>query len=70
MSVFIYDPRKIQVGGPDLTPRAMGTSQVRVGRNGGYSVAVTQRDGVGYTLASDLDPDRNAELVSFSEPQQ
>ncbi len=64
VSVFIYDPRKIQVGGSELTPRAVGTSQVRVGRNGGYSVAVTQRDGVGYTLASDLDQDRSAQLLA------
>ena len=67
VSVFIYDPRKIQVNGPDLTPRAVGTSQVRVGRNGGYSVAVTQRDGVGYTLASDLDQDRSAQLLADAE---
>lgn len=60
VSVFIYDPRKIQVGGPDLTPRSVGTSQVRVGRNGGYSVAVTQHGGVGYTLASDIDQDQLA----------
>ena len=67
VSVFIYDPRKIQVNGPDLTPRAVGTSEVRVGRNGGYSVAVTQRDGVGYTLASDLDQDRSARLLADAE---
>jgi anti-sigma factor RsiW len=67
VSVFIYDPRKIQVGGPELTPRAVGTAQVRVGRASGYSVAVAERDGVGYTLASDLDPDRSAELIGDAE---
>ena len=37
-------------------PRAVGTAEVRVGRTDGYSVAVTQHGGVGYTIASDMDP--------------
>lgn len=65
VSVFIYDPRKIQVGGADLTPRAVGTAEVRVGRANGYSVAVTQKGGVGYALASDLDTEHNAELAAL-----
>jgi anti-sigma factor RsiW len=67
VSVFIYDPRKIQVGGADLTPRAVGTAQVRVGRANGYSVAVTQKGGIGYALASDLDTDRSAELAALAD---
>jgi anti-sigma factor RsiW len=67
VSVFIYDPRKIQVGGPTLAPRAIGTAQVRVGQSDGYSVAVTQHDGVGYALASDMDPEASAELAAIVE---
>jgi anti-sigma factor RsiW len=67
VSVFIYDPRKIQVSDADLTPRAVGTAQVRVGRANGYSVAVTQKGGVGYALASDLDTDRSAELAALAD---
>jgi len=67
VSVFIYDPRKIQVSGADLTPRAVGTAQVRVGRANGYSVAVTQKGGIGYALASDLDADRSAELAALAD---
>lgn len=70
VSVFIYDPRKIQVGDNDLLqPRAVGTAQVRVGRANGYSVAVTQKGGVGYTLASDLDEGRSAELAALADQE-
>jgi hypothetical protein len=67
MSVFIYDPQKIQVSDASLTPRAVGTAHVRVGRSNGYSVAVTQNRGIGYALASDLDPDRSAELAALAD---
>lgn len=62
VSVLVYDPRRIQVGSSDLAPRTVGTAEVRVGRERGYSVAVTQRDGVGYAAASEID---SAQLVHF-----
>jgi anti-sigma factor RsiW len=69
VSVFIYDPHKIQIGHDRLTPRAIGTSEIRVGREDGYSVAVRAGAdaGVGYTVVSDLDPERSAELAVFTE---
>ena len=67
VSVFIYDPNKIQVQGTQLAPRAVGTSEVRVGRANGYSVAITQRDGIGYAVASDLDTDRSAQLAAMAD---
>ena len=67
VSVFVFDPHRIQVSGDDLTPHPVGTSDVRVGRANGYSVAVTQRGGVGYALASDLDEQHNAELLAHSD---
>ena len=69
VSVLIYDPRRIQVGSTELAPRTVGTSEVRVGRARGYSVAVTEREGVGYALASDLDTERSAQFVSFGDDQ-
>jgi anti-sigma factor RsiW len=67
VSVFVYDPQKIVVG-DNLAPRAVGTAEVRVGRERGYSVAATQRGGVGYLVASDLDQDNDARLaVSVSD---
>lgn len=63
VSVFVFDPRRIQVSGDDLTARPVGTAEVRVGRSNGYSVAVTQHEGVGYALASDMDERQTAELA-------
>jgi anti-sigma factor RsiW len=64
-SVLVYDAQKIQVTDANLAPRAVGTAEVRVGREKGYSVAAAQRAGVGYLLASDLDPDKNAQLAAM-----
>ncbi len=64
ISVLVYDAQKIQIGDANLAPRAVGTAEVRVGSEKGYSVAATQRAGVGYLVASDLDPDRSAQLAA------
>jgi anti-sigma factor (TIGR02949 family) len=69
VSVFIYDPSKIQVSAKDLSPRSVGTAQVRVGRDHGYSVAVTQNGGVGYAVASDLDAEHSAELAAMANQE-
>jgi anti-sigma factor RsiW len=65
VSVLVYDAEKIEVGTANLAPRAVGTAEVRVGREKGYSVAATERAGVGYLLASDLDPDTSARLAAM-----
>ena len=70
VTVFVYDPRKIQIGGANLAPRAIGTAEVRVGQTDGYSVALTQHQGVGYAMASDLDPESSANLVSAVDREQ
>jgi anti-sigma factor RsiW len=64
VTVFVYDPNKVQIGGAHLAPRAVGTAEVRMGQTDGYSVAVTQHAGVGYTIASDMDPESSASLVA------
>jgi hypothetical protein len=65
VSVVVYDAQKIQIDSANLAPRAVGTAEVRVGREKGYSVVVAQRAGVGYLVASDLDPDRSAQLAAM-----
>jgi len=65
VSVLVYDAEKIQIGTANLTPRPVGTAEVRVGREKGYPVAATQRGGVGYLVASDLDPDQTAQLAAM-----
>jgi hypothetical protein len=66
VSVFIYDPSKIKVQSSDLAPRSIGSAEVRVGREHGYSVAVTQNGGVGYAVASELDAEHSAELAALA----
>jgi anti-sigma factor RsiW len=54
VSVFIYDPRRVQIHGVDQAPtREIGTAQIHVGQAHGYSVAVAQHGSVGYAVASD-----------------
>jgi anti-sigma factor RsiW len=65
VSVVVYDAQKIQIGTANLAPREVGTAQVRVGRESGYSVAAAQRGGVGYVVASDLDPERSAQFAAM-----
>lgn len=67
VSVFIYDPRRVQIRSADqLPPRAVGSAQVRVGQARGYSVAVAQHGSVGYAVASDLE-DSSAQFVLAAE---
>lgn len=65
VSVLVYDAQKLQVGVASLAPRAVGTTEVRVGREKGYSVAATQRAGEGYLVASDLNPDETAQFAAM-----
>jgi anti-sigma factor (TIGR02949 family) len=69
VSVFVYDPSKIQVHAASLAPRSVGTAQVQVGREHGYTLAVTQNGGVGYAVASDLDTDRSAQLAALADQE-
>jgi len=65
VSVFIFDPRRIQVNDDAFAARPVGNAGVRVARTQGYSVAVMQRGGVGYAVASDLEDDRSAQLAAL-----
>jgi anti-sigma factor (TIGR02949 family) len=69
VSVFVYDPARVQIGSANLAPRAVGTAQVQVARQGGYSVAVRNHGGVAYAFTTDLDPDQSAQLVASAEPE-
>jgi anti-sigma factor RsiW len=70
ISVFVYDPSKIQISGTSLSPRAVGTSQVRVGQESGYTVAVTQNGGVGYAVASDLGTEQSAAVAALADDSE
>jgi hypothetical protein len=65
VSVIVYDAQKIQIGTSNFAPYPVGTAEVRVGREKGYSVAAAQRDGVGYIVTSDFDADKSAQLAAL-----
>lgn len=69
VSVFVYDPARVQIGSQNLAPRAVGTAQVQVAQQGGYSVAVRNHGGVAYAYTTDMDPDQSAQLVASAEPE-
>jgi hypothetical protein len=66
LSVFVYDPSKIQITGSGFSARAVGKAEVRVGQESGYTVAVTQNGGIGYAVASDLGTDQSAALAALA----
>lgn len=68
VSVFVYDPRRVQIRSAEqLSPRPVGTTQVRVGRARGYSFAVAQHGAVGYAVASDLDAESSAQFAAGAD---
>lgn len=71
VTVFVYNARNTPLsrGHQLAAPRVVGTSQVRVGKANGYSLAVTEHGDVGYAVASDLDPEQSAKLVAVVDNQ-
>ena len=63
VTVYVFDPRKVPLKGKRLQERKIGERQVYVGNVRGYSVAASERNGIGWALASDLNDQENAELV-------
>ena len=65
VSVLVYDAQKIPRSARPTSRRARSARpRCGSGREKGYSVAATQRAGVGYLVASDLDPDQSAQLAA------
>jgi len=63
VTVYVFDPRAVQLRATRLEPRVVRERPVYVGKLRGYSVAAAEKSGVGYALATDLDDDRSAQLV-------
>jgi hypothetical protein len=63
LTVYVFDPRKVKMRAARLRERHVGPHTVYVGSVRGYSVAATERDNVGYVLASDMSPDESAQLM-------
>ncbi len=63
MTLYVFDPDKVDVSTNKLHPRRVGASRVYVGRVRGYAVAASEKSGIGYALASDLSADESARML-------
>lgn len=63
-TVYVFDPHAMPIRATRLKPRVVRSSPVYVGRVRGFSVVATEKGGIGYAMASDLDDDRSAQMVA------
>ena len=63
VTVYVYNPEHLQLGSP-LKPRVVRNESVYTGWKRGYSIATTDRHGIGYAVATDLGEDEGAEIVA------
>ena len=68
ISVYVYDPRRLETISSRLQARVVGTEPIYVGQVRGWSVAAAEHRGVGYAVASDLDDAESAELALAAWP--
>lgn len=69
ITVYVFNPRVVQVRTMPLEPRVVHERPVYVGNLRGYSIAAAEQSGVGYALASDLGAEQNTDLVLAALPQ-
>ncbi len=66
VSLYVYNPKKVRLTNSRVLRQRIVNDQsapVYVGCMRGYSVAVTDRRGVGYAMASDLDENESSKLI-------
>jgi hypothetical protein len=63
-TMYVFDAHTVPLQRTRLQPRVVKERPVYVGNVRGYSFAATERAGVGYALATDLDDDTSAKLVA------
>lgn len=68
MTLYVFDSKRIPLRAQRLKHRHIGARNVYVGKLRGYSVAASERDGIGYALASDLSDEESAELLVAAAP--
>lgn len=68
VTVYVYDPRRISAESHILRKRNIRNAPVYVGTHGGYDIAATEKQGVGYALATDLGEPETAELAAAAIP--
>jgi len=63
VTVYVYDAKRLPLRSV-LEPRVVHNQPVHVGERHGYSIAALEQRGVGYAVATDLNDDESAELVT------
>ncbi len=63
MTLYVYNSERFPVG-TSLKHRVVRNEPVYTGWKRGYSIATTNRHGVGYVVATDLGEDEGAEIVA------
>jgi anti-sigma factor RsiW len=63
VTVYIYNAQRVPLRGV-LEPRVVHNQPINVGDRRGYSIAAREQRGVGYAIATDMNDDESAELVS------
>jgi hypothetical protein len=63
VTVYIYNAGRVPLRGV-LEPRVVHNQPIHVGERRGYSIAAREQRGVGYAIATDMNDDESAELVS------
>jgi anti-sigma factor RsiW len=69
VTVYVFNPRVVEVKAMPLQERVVRQRAVYVGNVRGYSIAAAEQSGVGYALASDLSADQSTEAVLAAFPQ-
>jgi mycothiol system anti-sigma-R factor len=64
VTVYVYDPRRVRQESAKLRERSVRGEPMFYGNVRGYNVAATERKGIGYAVASDLDEPESMELVA------
>jgi anti-sigma factor (TIGR02949 family) len=63
VTLYVYNSERFPLGSP-LKRRVLRNEDVYTGWKRGYSIATTDRHGVGYAVATDLGEDEGAEIVA------
>jgi anti-sigma factor RsiW len=63
VTLYVYDAHRVPLRGV-LEPRVVHNQPLHVGERRGYSIAAREQHGVGYAVATDMNDDESAELVT------
>lgn len=67
---YVFNPRTVSVRPTRLETRTLRQRPIFVGRMRGYSVAATEgKSGIGYALATDLDPEESTQMLAAAVQQ-